>query len=107
MTQQNPFLEATCSIREEYIEEAAQTPPARRPAPWVAAVAALVILAITALLWPSDPPSDPPLPLVVLYAYAQSGETLPLVTVGETMHLASAPSDLFPGKQTYTFTISF
>lgn len=102
------LLEATNGIRDKYIEEAANTKPARPR--WLgitaAAAAVLIILIGSVLLLPARDTAGEYLPIFAIRAYAQDGQPIQLHKVGETTCLASESSELFPGKQTYTFEIS-
>lgn len=106
--QMDALLEATNGIRDKYIEEAANTKPARprRLGITAAAAAVLIILIGSILLLPARDATKEYLPIFAIHAYAQDGQMIQLHKVGETTSLASESSELFPGKQTYIFEIS-
>lgn len=101
------MLEATSGIREDYIEEAANTKITLPRWVGITAAAAVLVLVIglTVAIWPGVSDSTS-VPLLVIQAHAADGNTATLENVGDHVFLEDQTSDLFPGKTVYTLDVS-
>lgn len=101
------MLDATSGIRNEYLEEAANVQPVRRPWIRVAAIAAVLVLVIGWVAWPCDmeEPNTDPISFFAIRAYAADGEEVFFENIGDRLSVQMDTSDLFPGKQVYVLEV--
>lgn len=100
------LLDATAGIREEFLQEAANVQPIRRPWLRVAAIAAALALVIGGLLLkPSKNPGEPAIPIFGIRAYAADGEAILIENIGDRISAQKETSELFPGKDVYVLDV--